>query len=487
MKHEHVLVRIEEWLADDAGRAPADALRHIWNCLRARGMRSLEQELSDLLRDFIGRPADQFTIQERLGKDDASMWDLSGMFVTCLRMESVFLFVDLDRFGGRGRIEYVEFDLFAPDEHAIREARDLLVEETMKCFGLTKSKESLVKSTRFQPGFAKSLRDQLTGDPPIDDALFHRLQEERDRAMLRELKKRGAILERDLGELVPTGTTSEAAKRVLDYLSGEEYRLVDRKYAIVCRETREIVLPLRQKADFNKAAGLECPKCGKPLGDEEVMAYYAATDSLRGLIDGNKWMPLLVRDAFVKAGVPEDDIYTEVKYGEDEIDVLVFYRRRILAVEAKNRPVSLNDAYKLSAKRTKLDRIASGHGREFPTPAGNHFDQVRGAIDTLSYGLSDDDFRSCIPVVISTNDIAKDARDLLNDSADDAAFLEHSDGRIEAFIRSLIDTIDEEELTRRLRGLTAEGNSDSVANLAAEQVRAAFRSWLDEDESADRR
>ena len=132
-----------------------------------------------------------------------------------------------------------------------------------------------------------------------------------------------------------------SVKRLLDYLSGDEYQLIDRKFAIVCNERDEIVFRYRSKDDFDKAKSLECPQCSKLLGEESVMNYYGVTDELKGLMDGNRWMPLMARDGLVKAGVSTDDIYTDVKHGQDEIDVLAFFRDRVLVMETKNRPVNL--------------------------------------------------------------------------------------------------------------------------------------------------
>jgi hypothetical protein len=103
------------------------------------------------------------------------------------------------------------------------------------------------------------------------------------------------------------------------------------------------------------------------------MPYYRITEELKELLDGNRWMPLLVRDSLIHAGVHPDDVLTEVKHREDEIDVLVFYRNRVLVIELKNRPVNLNDAYKLSAKTSRLENVVSKTERawrRYPSVAG---------------------------------------------------------------------------------------------------------------------
>ena len=74
--------------------------------------------------------------------------------------------------------------------------------------------------------------------------------------------------------------------------------LSDRKFAIVCNDTNEIIFTISSREGVEDAKNLECPKCYKPIGSETLMAYYKVTEDLKKLLDGSRWMPLLVRDAF---------------------------------------------------------------------------------------------------------------------------------------------------------------------------------------------
>lgn len=68
-------------------------------------------------------------------------------------------------------------------------------------------------------------------------------------------------------------------------------------------------------------------------------------------------MPVYVKQALINLGVDAGEIFTEVKHGEGEIDLLVFYRDRVLIFETKDRAVNLNDAYKLSAKTSRIESV----------------------------------------------------------------------------------------------------------------------------------
>jgi hypothetical protein len=191
-------------------------------------------------------------------------------------------------------------------------------------------------------------------------------------------------------------------------------------------------------------------------------------------------MPLLVRDSLVRAGVHPDDVLTEVKHSEDEIDVLVFYRNRVFVIELKNRPVNLNDAYKLSAKTSRLESVVS------KTERGWRRSSLVGRRVTVRHRITQGERShgqpppegSFTPVIITTHEIAKDAVDLLRDTRDTVELLEQSEGKIDAFIQALINKIDHDDLVQRFNGLTGE-DSDSVAQLAANQISRAFEFWYD--------
>lgn len=479
MKHVQFYVSLADWFNDDPERRPLNALLEISTCLMQRGMESLEKNISDVLDGFLGVCADQASMKDGRASTRRTSMDNEAVYITCFKNDSTLVFVDIERLKTKDR-RYLEFDVFATEEGEIQTFVESIIEDSMKCFGLTKSKTDLVKYSEEESKLLKQLRNSLAYNPPIDDALFRRLQEEKDRSMLRELKIRGSILERDMGELVPSGTSLDSIKNTLDFLSGEEIKLVEKKYAIVCKQTGDIILPLRNRDGFEKARELDCPKCSNLLGDEDVMAYYNVTDKLKGLIDGNKWMPLLVRDAFLISGVKSEDIYIEVKHDEDEIDVLVFYRRRIIAVEAKNRSVSLNDAYKLSAKRAKLEAVASSSliDQRYDFEDDVMFSSIisEGSYSRM-FSRQISAAESIIPVIISTHDISKDASGLLDRTTSESQFLENCDGKIESFVGGIIRKIDSDEVDRRLAKITSHHSGDSVANLAGEQLQLAFAKW----------
>jgi hypothetical protein len=479
MKHARIELNITDWLIGNPPKSPRNAIVEFVNFMVDRGYKSLEHEVSSMLNDFLGQPIDQSHLPEASGQLDivyAGIRETPSIFTTCLKKDNITLFGDIQRSRGeKQEIYYVEVDIFSSDSFSIQSNKETLVDDIMKCFGLTKSKNDLIKGETSRAGFFRVLMKNFKTSEPLSNALFERLKEKIDREILIELKKRGSIIERDLHELASPSVKVDRIKSALDYFSGEEYRLIDRKFAIICNKTNEIIFLLRNKEDLENAKQLECPKCSAQIGNESVLSYYERTEKLKELLDGNRWMPLLIRDAFIKAGVPESDVYTEVKYGEDEIDVLALYRGRVLVVELKDRPASLNDAYKLSAKTSRLESISI---RSAPASLDEDILGPPEAYEIYAHTSRVRPARGMfVPIVISSYDIAKDARDLLKETKENARFLENCEGKIDDFARKIVNDIDDNELRRRLVDLISVQSHDSISNLAAAQIDYAFNQW----------
>lgn len=480
MYHTRLLINLQEWFEDKENRKPRSVSVEFTRHLVSRGYISFELELSNLLQSFTSFEANQSVFPEVKGDNDlararirANLVPDSIVYVSCLKKDGTTIFIDLEPIEAKDGITFsLEIDIFSENAATGKAIKEQLTDDVMKCFGLTGSKESiLLPSENTEESPLESIKDVLTTTKPIDDLLFQRIKELNDREILREIKKRGAILESDLEELQAGNLKPDKIKAVLDYFSGEEHQLIDKKFAIVCKKNKEIIFLLNNRQDLENAKHLVCPKCSVSIGNELVLSYYERTDTLKELIDGSRWMPLLIKDELLNAGVKKENIFTEVKYGQDEIDLLVYYRNRIFVIEAKDRPVNLNDAYKLSAKTSRLEKVLSkSHGVTsedeifFTTRASN---RVRQA-NRLRF----------IPVVISNYDIAQDAQDLLKDTKEYSRFLDNATEKLHEFIQKLIGEINKQDLRSRSRSLVLSESGDSISNLASFQVQYAFKKML---------
>lgn len=364
----------------------------------------------------------------------------------------------------------------ALDDSTSDEIKEAIIDETMKYFGLTKSKNDLVKVTPLDKEFLDFL---ITGGLEIteslSDPLFQRVKEKGDRDILRELKKRGSVLESDLKELSLPGLDMRNIKSTLDYLSGEEYKLIDKKYAVICNRTNEMLFLVKDRTDL-EGSKLLCPKCSAEIGSESLLAYYESTKKLKELLDGSRWMPLLIRDALIRSNVPASNIFTEVKHENDQIDVLVVYQKRIFVIEAKDRSVSLNDAYKLSAKTSHLESWIE----ESYSSKSDLFTTSRSVIDgRIVYSKRRAGSpKDLIPIIISTSEISPEACDLLRNTNKKALFLENCENELNKFIGNLIGTVDKEEMGRAFNNLIGREAEDSVSNFVSAISLYGFIHWF---------
>ena len=485
MFHNRLLINLQEWFEDKKERKPRLVIVEFVRYLESRGYKSFELELSNLLLGFTSIQSDQSVfpgstndIESGLSRIQASLMPDNEVYVTCMKKDNTLLFIDLEPITlSKGKKTYsLEVDIISDSIISGKEIKEQLTDDVMKCFGLTGSKESIMlPSENIEGSPLDAIKKVLTTNKPIDDKLFQRIKELNDREILRELKKRGAILESDLGEFQIGNLKPDKIKAILDYFSGEEHKLIDKKFAIVCKKNKEIIFLLNNRQDLDNAKHLVCPKCSIPIGDESILAYYERTETLKELIDGSRWMPLLIKDEFLSAGVKGENIFTEVKYGQDEIDLLVYYRDRIFVIEAKDRPVTLNDAYKLSAKTSRLEKVLTkSHGAMIE-------DEIKYFARLKNLVVEQENRLRFIPVIISNYDIAQDAQDLLKDTKEYSLFLNNASEKLGKFINELINKINKQSLNYKFKRLVLDDASDSISNLASFQVQYAFKKMLSDD------
>jgi hypothetical protein len=448
-------------------------------CMTQLGFASLESRIAEAVESVLGCSANH-TDLSALGR--SSRYEAPTVFSTCYVNAETLVFCDIEIVNEKYALE---IDVFAQSRDRAQDRVDQVIEAIRRSFGLTASRDDLLMRRRTISPMLERIRKRLTLSTEIVDSLYQAVKDGEDREVLISLKKRGTVLARDLGDLAVGGKDKPSVKATLDYLSGQDFRLVQKKVAIVCKDTGEILFLLDDANQLEGQPAFQCPKCSRPLADEDIEAYYGSTDNLRELIDANRWMPITVKEALVAAGVKADHIFTEAMHGDDEIDVLAVYQSTVFVVEVKGRPISLNDAYKLSSKTSRLENLLRRSESEIGIDEDllMAYDDMQATTTRGStrYRIPPRIERSnFVPVMISTHEIAQDAATLLKDNSENALLLDHSDGKIEGFIEETIEAIDRDRLKRRFRRLTSAGTSvpDSVPNFAAALVQSAFQQWL---------
>ncbi len=380
----------------------------------------------------------------------------------------------------------VELDVFSKDETNIDTSLDRFLEALFKHFGIESSRDDVVYAREdvAKPMFEELKKNLVQCFDPAMQGIYRRIEDAKERELLFEVKRSKSLFARDIPTLKVGGLDPGRISKLLDYYSGAEMRLLEKRYGIQCKSSGDLICVLESKADLEKAKDLECPRCKKKLQFEEIESIYRPTETLKDLLDHSRWMPLQVKDLMENCGVPEDNILISATHDTDEFDVVALVCDTLLVFELKDREVSLGDAYKFSAKFSRLDRLM---GRLIKKPRGVFLRFER------SYGIVRDRHRDSrgipgeiAPVIITTRFIEKDAVDFLDDMMGDLKVFEHSDKTIETGLNDFIRSIQNQHAFERLRSCCSVAKEDSIANLAGALTECALLTSLNKDlESTD--
>ena len=130
------------------------------------------------------------------------------VFVTCFKKDNLFYFLDTEPIENSVGVSEAkqeqssqqlqdksmfsaEIDIFGEIKEEVEHGRVEIIENVMRCFGLTKSKESLLISSAVPKPFALPIRERLTTCDPISEQLFQRLRDDKERLILRAVKTSG--------------------------------------------------------------------------------------------------------------------------------------------------------------------------------------------------------------------------------------------------------------------------------------------------------
>ncbi len=494
MQYKHLELNISEWLRPEAGEgALLSPLLLFVDYLGQLGGHSLEEQIKAAIKSFTAQEIDQKTLFEKHQKSPRP--HQPPFYTTLVKYHDAFIFLDIEpgllpspqTKKDPRQATFLEIDIFSHHSASLERLVHELAEGTMKCFGLTGAKsEILVDDVVAQSRLTQKIKEQLTFSDSLSLSLYEKIRERVDRELLIGLKRRGSILEKDIQEILPRGVPIDKGHAALDFFSGSDIGLVNRKYAVVCNKTGEIIFLLSTKEGMGHAHSLQCPKCARPIGEEILLAYYEVTPALKDLIDGSRWMPLLVRESLAKAGVAKDDVLLEVKLGEDQLDVIGVYFDNVFVIELKDRPATLNDAYKLSAKTSRLEAVmmreAQMGGHRRIVPAELRFNSGTLAkfeeFEFLDSGIANSGRINWVPVLVSTNEIAKDAKDLLRDTRPASRLLESCESGLDEFFVSMVSEVNDSRARRRFSTLISPETADSVTNLSRRLLQEALLSWF---------
>jgi|GEM_PF-5491703 len=185
------------------------------------------------------------------------------------------------------------------------------------------------------------------------------------------------MLRRDL----PRKLSSQAeADDIADRLL--QLGLVKSEYVVFCtkRQTESNRAPDKSTIELMGQRGVKCG-CGKLVSEERIEEILAATDLAGQLLNGSRWMTIMLVRHLLDAGIPLEDTLVNVKDGPEEIDAFVNCCGRLLMFELKDSQFSMGHAYAFGGRvalYTPAKGIIWASGGVAPE-AKTHFKKVKPA------------------------------------------------------------------------------------------------------------
>jgi hypothetical protein len=185
--------------------------------------------------------------------------------------------------------------------------------------------------------------------PTADELRASRLLADKAlRGLAIAVKSSGGLLVSDAAKQLPSEAGADSAALIAKL---QEAGLVDTEVVVICSKTNSQVARAasRKALERGGSSGITCA-CGKPLKEERIEEALTVTPMARSLLDGSRWMSVLLVDELVALGVPLDRILIEQQVGGFEMDCFADVSGELTFFELKDKEFSLGNAYSFGAK-----------------------------------------------------------------------------------------------------------------------------------------
>ncbi|MFG2477348.1 hypothetical protein [Streptomyces fagopyri] len=127
--------------------------------------------------------------------------------------------------------------------------------------------------------------------------------------------------------------------------------LIQTEIVIICAKTSAQInlIPSVDTFEHLDKAGVRC-SCGRLLSAEKQEKALTITEFGRAMLDGNRWMSILVLRYLIKLGIPAANIRMEQIYSGEEVDCIAEIHGRIVLFELKDKEFNRGNAYSFGAK-----------------------------------------------------------------------------------------------------------------------------------------
>lgn len=178
------------------------------------------------------------------------------------------------------------------------------------------------------------------------------LEEKATRSVAIAIKASGGLLVSDLPKALP-GNAKDQATKIREGLL--RAGMVSSELVVVCSKTSVQVTRMASKSVLADLArqGVKCG-CGRSLADERIEEALSITELGISLLDGSRWLLLLVLDALTRLGIRLDDVLINQQIGGDEMDCIANISGELTLFELKDKEFNLREAYSFGAKQTLI-------------------------------------------------------------------------------------------------------------------------------------
>lgn len=158
----------------------------------------------------------------------------------------------------------------------------------------------------------------------------------------------GGLLTADLAKQLPPEAQDRGDEIQRELESGG---LISAELVVICsrRSSQVLRVPSREALDQMGSAGARCA-CGRPLLEERIENAVDLDELGRTLLNGSRWMSVLLVQTLHSLGVPYEAIVVEQKAGGDEMDCFADVSGELCLFELKDKEFSLGNAYSFGAK-----------------------------------------------------------------------------------------------------------------------------------------
>jgi hypothetical protein len=256
-----------------------------------------------------------------------------------------------------------------------------------------------------------------SAEPPSEEqkAAARLLSDKQLRTLAIAVKSSGGLLLGDVAKQVPAEFRASADDLVARL---QESKLVDTEIVVICRKTSAQVARAASRELLEQAAGagIACA-CGLPLKDERVEEALTITETGRELLDGSRWMSVVVVDELLQIGIPLEAILLEQQAGGDEMDCFADISGELALFELKDKEFSLGNAYSFGAKIgiARPDHPVIVTTEYVGNDAKEHFQRAEMSVRRRPTAFGDEDDQPTIVYVEGIENLRQSLRTLTSE------------------------------------------------------------------------